>query len=66
LAGGSGKPLHRTARRADHTLKETTMTTSSLAEAERAPDWTVLVRPAIGFVLSNALLVAILLGFSSP
>jgi hypothetical protein len=42
------------------------MTTSSLAEAERAPDWTVLVRPAIGFVLSNALLVAILLGFSSP
>ncbi len=30
-----------------------------------APDWSVLVRPALGFVLSNAALLAIMLAFTT-
>ncbi len=29
------------------------------------PDWSVLVRPALGFVLSNAALLAIMLAFTT-
>jgi hypothetical protein len=37
------------------------MTSLSSNQPQLAADWTVLVRPAFGFVLSNALLLAVML-----